>query len=65
MRKDSIENKILSGHYPTKEQFIEYYINQNHSQNDTAKYFNITRANVQSLVEHWGGKENRRTNIFY
>ncbi len=57
MRKDSIENKILSGYYPTKEQFIEYYINQNHSQNNTAKYFNITKANVQSLVEFWGLKK--------
>lgn len=57
MRKDSVENKIIAGIYPSKEQFIEYYITQNHSQNDTAKHFNITRPIVQTLVEFWGIKK--------
>lgn len=54
MRKDSIENKILSGKYPAKESFVEYYITQNHSQNNTAEHFNITRPIVQSLTDYWG-----------
>lgn len=52
-RKDSVENKILSKIYPSREEFEQYYIEENHSQTESAKHFNITRPIVQSLVEYW------------
>ena len=54
MRQDSVENKVLRGEYPQKEEFVQYYLTENHSQMSTAEHFGISRSVVQSLVALWG-----------
>lgn len=39
------------GQYPSKEEFVEYYINQNHSFKDTKKYFDLSTKTFYKCIE--------------
>lgn len=48
--KPHINKKVVIFHNIDKEQFIQYYIVENHSKKETAEYFNCSKSTVERFI---------------